>query len=77
MHSQYWKFIIHVTCKIFNTGGVYRNMLIKYKDIINYEVIFYLYSLYVLTPTSNFYFLYLNLYSTKSYNKYCSNVVIL
>jgi len=27
------------------------------------------------TPTSNF--LYFNLYSTKSYNKYCSNVVIL
>ena len=28
-----------------------------------------------LTPTSNF--LYLNLYNTKAYNKYCNNVVIL
>ena len=59
--------------QIFITGSVYRNTLIKYKDIINYEVIFYLYSLYV-TFNSYFYnFLYLNLYNTKSYNKYCSN----
>ena len=45
------KIYSYVYCRF--SGSVYRNMPIKYKDIINYEVIFYLYSLYV---TFNFYF---------------------
>jgi len=34
MHSQYWKFIIHVTYTV--DLAVYIGMSIKYKDIINY-----------------------------------------